>query len=1119
MKLKTISLTLEHDAIKKALAQFQSQMQEAYATGQLIDLVPAFIPEDKNLFENKDFKNLPQLQEYSKFLNHNDPDLDQMEHLAHLTLEQLNRPDFYAAYSHLLVFQHALAYDDLLPLVLDICEELIAYAMKVNSSNELFFSTNQYFGIGILVILALHSQEYSYLIGDFIARDSDYNQIKYHVAPSVYFLLQKFGYSRDNLKLLAHVRFNDFHIALDDNFYTEDDREKETLLEYFTKHRENYEYYKECVVNAFKKYPQSLAPDFEEEQTVIERFFDIIVDQYDVEMETRFEEQPQSDEEAEYVALRYREDSFEFHGKTLQEEIQQFDRDVFNAIKDIPRKDFYYSSGKNYGEETLAEISSDSFYQEYEAEYDYEINNEFFLTCFANGQEILDFIEKGTPSEVLQSLQQVPIRKLAFDHKLQLFKRLEYYGSGDFRLSENLAQEVSLLDILEHFVAPYLNPDSYGLDGDEQSNHPKALRCFQVLVKLTGKNRFSPADIEEICDRLELMDEATLLQNYDTKKLSEEEFVSEVYAQVNDAFTESFGQNKLRSIHRLYQKNPAWFTKAFTQIKKAAVALQDPDILAVSPGMRQEQYAMGSQLMAVAFVLYTELQDLGNTNDPHLIELIDFYQENLFETILWQIASNEQHVHYSQPETKTYLETSMEQLRNYLIPPTPAMPPKALMQKLMTDGIASLTAEEQQLIQSLRKGNTAPSTTLATAQEIINTLLVVQEDEDAHDSSLVKARNIIFHSENAVMALSSIPWVARVAPANVAKNLLKAYLLFTDSAPLKLLYTSFKEFTESGEVYNAQPEAIIRFEDMMMDLKIPRSLIFATQILVLEKRLDYNELENLEDDDPLKKYYHSLVTQFSEMDIVDEDQSPMFAAMEKKRKEAMQESLQYLEVPRALKFLKQVHLIKPSNVYIRLAQTQFREELWQAAKRNVQRPDKASWELNEEEKTLLLSKAKLVTDTLYAYFWEETSLENALAIIREHYKSNVDLHIDPISEFCYGYDKEFFTKCFNLLFTYGNEGDYYGLYNAIRYNKPRAESDNAIFEFDNWAQQLGCDELSLFRFYLREYKSRVHQDFEENFFAQIVLRRLAEIQKHPALKKLKGYQIFMKYKEDYELNV
>lgn len=1116
MQVKNIPTELNQHSLQNALVQFKEHMQNVYKTGQVFNLVPAFIPVEKSLFENKDIKNPAEFKVYSRYFIHNDPSLDQMENLAHLKFEDLNRADFYTVYSHILVFQHALEYPELRELVLDICKELVSYSIEINSSNELFFDDEQYFGISILTTLAHKYPEYCYLVGEFIARDSDYDQVKYYVASSVNFLIKTYGYSRDILKMLACIRFNDFFIAMVESDYDTDPKARYILFKYLSENKDDYDFFKQSIVDAFIKYPQSLKPDFEDKQTLIQRFFEVIVEQYDTEMEALFEEQDHEGEE-EYESAWDNQDEFKFHDTNLEQEIEDLDKAVFEAIKDIPRKNFYYSKGKNYGDETLAEITEDRFYGEYEAAYDYEMNNEFFLTCFDNGQDILDYIEKGENEEVLGSLEKVHIRKLSFENRLQMYKRLEYFGSGDFRLSNDIEDDVALTDILEHFIAPYLNPDSYNLeDQDEQRNLKKAIRCFKVLVKLTGKNQFSPADIEEICDNLELMTEDQLLDEFETKEFTEVEFISQVYALINDAFAESFGQTRLRSIHRLFQKNPVWFTTAFTKIKEAAVELQDPEILAVMPKTRQKKYAMGSQLLAVAFVIYNELQDISNMNNPELMKLIDYYQENIFETLIWQIEDNETHVDYHQPETKAYLNTAIEQLNNYFNPPAPQIPPKELMQKLMKEGIAALSEEEQALIQSLRKGSSTPGMTDTEAEKIIEMLLVNYENTDVHNEKFAKKRNSLFHSKNAVMALSSIPWVARVAPAQVSKGLLKAYRLFLDSAPTKLLYSTFKEFTETTYIHNLKVEEMTRFEDMMLDLKIPRCFIFATQILVLEKKLEYGGIESLEEDESLKKYYFDLVEQFSEMDEVDEDESPMFGAMERKRKEAMKNSFQYLEVPTALKFLKQINKVKESTLYLELAQLQFREDLWQASKKNIRRLKKSYWEFSEEEKQAFLSQVSLVTDKFYIYFWEDYSLDNLMQDISEHFQPKVDLDIAPVAKFCFEHSEEMFKKCFQLIFAHGNEGDFEALYDAIKSNLPRSEKDSAIYKFDTWAEQLNVDKKLLFKFYLNEHKSRTHLDFEDNSFAQIILKRFPEVELHTELKQSKAYKVFIKLKDQYE---
>ncbi|MCT4616317.1 MAG: hypothetical protein N4A49_15790 [Marinifilaceae bacterium] len=1093
-------------SIQQALAEFKAILTEVYKTGELINKVPAFVPEDKSLFENADFFDFEIIQKLTRYLNVNDPDIKQMDKLAHLEYEQLNRPDYYSNYSHILVFQHALE-QGLKNEVLEICEEMIAYSMKVDSSNELFFFSDMIFGIGILTVLGLKHPEYIYMIAEYLPRHADYNQIKYHFVGYVYFLFKHYGMSDEMIKMFARVKFDEFFIAFDEDF-SEKPEDRFNLFKLFLEDKSKYDLFKKEMVDSFRKYPQNIFDDFDEDRSFAFDIIEKLTDGYDAYLGY---EENEDEEELNYINDDF--EDFDFHGTRLEDVVEDLHSSIFEAIKDIPRNQYYYKKNASYGAETLAEMQGDKFYEEYEANDDHEINNEFYLKGFENGAEILHYIETGENPEVLDSIEKTHIRKLALEKKMGLYKRLDYYGSGDMRLSSNLEQDVFLDDILESFVCTYLNADSYDLeDQDEYRNHQKAIRVLDVFVKITGKDKFSADDLDLIVENLELMSEQEVLNRYANRKLSDEELEIEIYRQVNDHFTHNLGTIKLRSIHRLYQQNPELFANALANFKKMAVAIEDPDILAVSPGMNQTEYALATQLLSVGYVISQEMQDMANMNNPHLRKLIEYYQENIFKTIFWKLEDN------SRFKTKEETKQVLTQLLEYVEGPKMKAPPKEIIAKLMKGGMDALNEEEKKIMQSFKPGKPAESVSKEQANAMMQELFWPGEEHEEIDEIGIANLNIkkstIYHSDSMGMCMSSLLYVAKVAPTAFQKQLLKCFELVLETAPVKTLYRAFKDFIDTDVLIKSNIDELNAYEDLLLDLKIDRKYVFAFQILLCQKQFEYKTLEYFEDENELKRVYMSIVDQYVHVDEVDEDESPMFAGREKARKQALKDSLAYLDLKNRMVFLSSVNQQEESEDYRLLILEQMKDSLFKLCFKELAK-EKSLWEMNKEEKEAHKQFAQKQASQCFAFIKGEISIEELKADTLSLLPKNEHFFYAELAEICYKNSEEAYCQLLSLVFDLAEHENIKSVYEAIYNSLSTRKMYQSVDLFHQLALKSNIDQEQLYLFYLTEYKEKIRRDYEDNFFAQILLKNWETVQQFPKLKELKAYVLFEKNRDGY----
>jgi len=1113
MTQKTIKVDVKNKAsIEQALVEFRADIQSAYKTGQVINLVPAFVPTNKNLFENSDLLKIDDIKEYYRFLNPNDPSLEQMENLSRLTFEQLNRQDFYTNYSHIVVFQHALE-NGLEKLVIDFCKELVEYSIKVDSSNELFFSSDAYFGISILVVLALKNPSYLYLTGEFIARSSDYNQIKYHVSGHVLFLFNKYGFSNDIIKMFAYNKFNELYYC-----FSEYDGAEINLFKALLEDKEKYNLYKKYLLESFIKYPQEINADYEDDRTFVYDIIEKLTEIYDniIELDA-YDNHGESYKDLNLDFVKDDFDNFKIHGNRLEDEITEIHNAIFEAIKDIPRNQYYFQKIGSYGDETLSQVTSDPFFAEYETYLDHEINNSFYLDGFENGAQILNYIETGEQAEIIDELEKVNIRKLAYQKKLKLYKRLEYYGSGDMKLSKDLNQDVTLVDILDGFTAAYLNADSYDLeDQDEYRNKQKAIRVLEVLIKLTGTKQITPDEIELICENLELMSEDDLVEKFSIGQLSDNEIMQRMLLELNSSFTNNIGLIKLRSVHRLYKKNPDIFTKLLDSLIQQSIHAHDPDILAVSPELQQQKYARGAQLICIAYIIYAEMQDLSNLNCPHLRRVIEFYQENIFTTLKWRIKESSRRIQHSK-KNKQEISDVVNSIFEYVEGPKPKAPPREIIEKLMKGGMDSLNEEEKKIMQSFKPGKSASAPSEEDMLKVVDDLLLFEDDE-LNDTleELKNRKNIIFQSDSATLAITSLLYVAKVAPTPFQKQLLRMFNLILKTAPVKTLYGAFKDFRNDYYSREIEFEEFNSFEDLLIDLKIDQKYIIAFKIFICQKQFQHSRRREIEEGNFLKDIYNTLLNEYSYADEVDEDESPLFAAREKARKQATKDSIFYLDIENRQIFLKRANDIKSCKEYSRLCVYHIKDILLKYFARKID-GEKSIWQMNQEEKLARRAEAQECTEYFYQYLDDKLSVEelDKLALSKLYDFSHFEYYevINSVYHFNFNYFKR-------LLYLTAYKKDYpyfQEFYDYIRYYTDDVDREDSIYKFHDIAIESGIKPETMYEYYLNEHRQKLgNSNYENNPFAQILVRKYDDLQNYEHIKKLKAYKVFDKYVEKYK---
>ena len=862
------------ESLKDAILTFTSQMRDAYKTGELINNVGGFVSHDKMEFRACDLLDPAQFK--AIFLLRPDHEFESfpVEPLTDEQLERLGGDAVYLRFSHMLVFQYALAHDELKPLIVAFCEELVAFSLRVNSSNELFFSSDILFGIYLLVLVAEKYPEYAYLIGEYYPEDSDFNQIMYHGIDYMAYLFHQHGYSNLMLDAMASCRYEGIRGGILTH-YSDPELFVPNLLKCFLADESRYLYYKNALIEAFKRRPRDVAEY--DPLDVLEDDFDALRDEYD-----------DDDYQGELISREAADgelDDLMFHGRTIREEREALKKALFEAVKDVPLKDLWYYDQPVYDETTtLADIQDDPFYQEYHEHNQYETNESFFLECFDNGEEILAYIEENQNPGILDELKPVNLRKLAFEHKHYIYKRFDHFGTGFMRLSPNLEQDVTLEDIIELFMVTYQNPNSFDMDDDgEEAQNDKCLRILDVLVRLLGKKELTADELKRVCKDFELCSKEEAVARFTIRELNGAEIRRRLYHLINEPLEVSLGLIRLQEIHGFYQRDKAGFGEMFQDIIPRAFEDTPNDILACSPGLNQAEYARGAQLLSVAYVLSQE--EDGFFGDQDLAPLWAFYNEHIFRSVYRELEGlNALPDSFDDDDERAKAPELLAKIKAYV--DAQAQAPGGLMSRFMKEPIqddsanAAITAEQA----------------LAFARE-----LLVEDDEADEDED----RTPLFVSDEIGMLLASMLYAAKVAKAPQKKQLLGLYQLILQLFPSKTLLVSFLEFSDGGQFcQEATADEVEAFCDLLSDLKIDETYVFLARLAVVHKANEYDDdLDDFSDEYGLKRLYLRLLTIYRDKDKIDPDEPAMFAAREKKIAAKLSAAVELLDEEQREKFL------------------------------------------------------------------------------------------------------------------------------------------------------------------------------------------------------------------------
>lgn len=251
----------------------------------------------------------------------------------------------YASLSNIVVLTAALKYDELKPLVVEVCKEAIALVNKLGDVYDLWTDECHVFGIDLLVTLALKYPEYTYLISEYIFEDWDSEHAPY-VYECIGMIKDKIGYTKDILKAVVCIRNDEMY----ENIFRKEKYDSEAdeysheypLYEHFQSNHDDYYFFKDEYIAYVKKSQVEVVKS--NSVSLVEEIIRGLA--------------PEMSKE-EWKSKIFVDDTFE-------NEVADF----YKAVDDVTEKDSHRS--KYEISETAKEYNAEDFKYEMESPYDVE---------------------------------------------------------------------------------------------------------------------------------------------------------------------------------------------------------------------------------------------------------------------------------------------------------------------------------------------------------------------------------------------------------------------------------------------------------------------------------------------------------------------------------------------------------------------------------------------------------------------------------------------------------------------------------------------------------------------------------------------------------------------------
>lgn len=840
--------------------------------------------------------------------------------------------------------------------VVKLAKQIVAFAVEVNDSDNLWYDDCNVYGIDLLTTLALNRPEHIHLISEYIIPYWDDEHAPY-VFEYLRYFSSKFGFSRDMLKAYAYCN-NSYNFS--NNFsYVNDNYEDEVstkLFEFFKQNKDEYKYFKKQYLNYLKEYPRSSE------------------DQNFVHLSTRL-----------FMMLlgdKYEENLNEmFHNKTLEEEKEDFSDQIDEVLEEFSKDDYPFVRDEDAEEEELED------YEE-EIEDKIRINEEFFIKGLPNGNKIYDYILYGRNEEVLNKIPKITnLQRFAKENSLEIKTRFDYYGADYlWEIMEPFITHQLECEVRQSMLGKFLNKSQ------DVSPKQRALRAVDVLVRVTGQS-LEDLSIQYLTQDYELCTLDELFKRYSIFE-SNDDLLKEIKSLMNQLFKDETSKEELEQLNALFLKDRELWDNILETVMHNRDENFEDDIVAVVPGLKKSE-VKGCHLLTVAYIASKNFE----RDNKDIQKLINFYTNNLlsvFVNIFKEYGKTSYYVENDEINQEHLVTEVYEYCKGSFPPP----PPKDILEKLMKSGVNSLNEDEMKIFEEAKqKAQNFKATSYDDIKSSIDELCYLNE-EDKETKHLGREMGIdmigLFSSDEMQGVLASIIYINKFLPMQFQEQAKRIYNIMLELAPVKTIHETSKSFLNFRNLQQIEnnPQIYYEFIDKLEDFKVKQEFIIAWQI---NRAVDniYTEYD----------FIHNKLESFAQEYLEKEEEvesSSMFAALHKKRKEALKSSIQYLDFETRRDFLKLVNEKEPIKEYFECCKTQFDRMLMDFAHR-LTPWDTPNWAMSKEEKVSYNSEVSKRAKMIEDYLFNESSfdqIENTIV------KENIDYVSDDLDTIIHYFDED-----------------------------------------------------------------------------------------------------------------
>ncbi|OLQ84486.1 hypothetical protein BIY21_20055 [Vibrio ponticus] len=757
--------------------------------------------------------------------------------------------------SEVILFAAALQYPELKATVVETAKAIVAYARRVNDTDDMWIDDMRVFGIEAVYMLAKTDLQYAYLVGQFFVPywdDEHATQYEEYLAA----FLNEHGWHPEVIKAFIWCDNPSFRLAMfmDDPY--SNDTTYQPLGEYLQQNPCQYASFKQLMVERFKAEPVLLVSydESDDDEADLSGYKPVIW-----LYQTLFARSHDHDEQEDDAFMQQ-----PFMASTLEDEAYDLQCYIESHVSGDLVKPAERALEKRAKYRAYLERDDRRF----DLNYGSEVLKPLIL-ALPQGERLWRYIEDGSELEALESLQEIELLPLAHQHASEMADHIDDHVCKWEYNNQGIAEEIeSILELVrgdlltDHFGEGTTIEHANGLittltitpDSEVsllKARYAQYLRVIDVFYRALGKREFSEYMMESLTD-----DDEPLISRQDYYRR---------YSQLPEPKTEA-GDEQDGALTREMQSIFYSFTDNDEILYKKNFQLVD-SVLRNSRELCHPDHYPRAHMGFIALACYQLHADFNQRIGDDVTEALFNYlnQQNIWQQAVDKILE-EAFIkgNYHCPEHKGLTEQDIARVRDYFCAENPS------------EDLASLLAllEPQLHRDDCCRGNLYLSkfSEYQPGYEFLHD----------HDEDFQRFTLIAFWLRQLPLPLRAQAdrlwqFIKTLAPVRVARNVLRAY----SDGPWG-----------------------IEFDNVLDDIEIHEQLEKAGIDSGILKAYEMSRVSGTRD---IEKYSHWL-DRYSE---ITNTSTSMFGSLDRKKAEALHEGLKFINESTRVAFLHHASLKYP----------------------------------------------------------------------------------------------------------------------------------------------------------------------------------------------------------------